>query len=385
MTIQFLTRSLYYGGAERHLVELAKGLSERGHSVRVAVLYGGGALAQDLHDAGVPVVTLDKRGRWDVLGFLRRLLRCVRREKPDVVYGYLSVPNLLTILLKPLFPRTRMVWWIGTAYIDLTRYDWLWKVIFKTECAVARLADLIIVNSHAGREYHLRYGFPGDRMIVIPNGCDVDHFRPDARVRERVRSAWAIEGHEKVIGLVARIDPMKDHPTFLDAVEILAAERDDVRFVCIGDGREPYRSEVMRLSSRSALRRRVVWIRKVDEIADAYNAMDILSLTSYGEGLPTVIGEAMACGVPCVVTDVGDAKSMVADTGLVVPPSDPEALARAWTAMLDRLSASDPSYRERIRRRVVEQFSAGSLVDRTEAALQGLVQGDPVAHVFSSR
>lgn len=374
MKIQFLTRSLFYGGAERQLVELAKGLHGRGHAVGVAALYGGGPLAQDLDAAAVPVVSLDKRGRWDLLPFLRRLVRHVRREQPEIVHGYLSVPNLLTILLKPLFPRTKMVWWIGTAYIDLSRYDWLWSVLFKTECVVARFADLIIVNSHDGREHYGRHGVPARSMIVIPGGCDVDGFRPDDHVRRRVRDAWQIEPHEKLIGVVARIDPMKDHPTFLEAAAIVSARREDVRFVCIGDGKEPYRSEVTRLASRLDPRRRIVWIRRVDEITDAYNAMDILSLTSYGEGMPTVIGEAMACGVPCVVTDVGDAKRVIGDTGIVVPPRDPDALARAWAVMLDRPSTSDRSDRDRIRRRIVEQFSVASLIDRTEAVLQDLLE-----------
>lgn len=257
--ILFLTRSLEYGGAERQLVELAKGLHLKGYPILVATFYPEGALEKDVREAGAPVKSLRKRGRWGVVFFLVRLVRLLIKEKPDVIHGFLPVPNLLMTILKPLFPHARMVWGVRASNMDLTQYDWLSGLVFRAEWFFARFADLIIVNSNAGRNYHKIHGFPEDKMVVIPNGIDTDRFKPDSLSRERVRAEWAIKKEDKLIGLVARLDPMKDHPTFLKAAAMLARKREDVRFVCVGDGPEPCKLELQRLSREFGLESKLIW------------------------------------------------------------------------------------------------------------------------------
>lgn len=367
--ILFLTRSLDHGGAEKQLVELAKGLHRKGYSISVATFYPEGVFEKDLREAGVPVKSLHKCGRWDVFFFLARLLRLLIKEKPDVIYGLLPVPNVLITILKPLFPNTRMVWGVRSSNMDLTQYDWLARLVFRAECFFARLADLFIVNSNAGRNYYKNHGFPEDKMVVIPNGIDTDHFKPDFLSREAVRAEWGIKKGDKLIGLVARVDPMKDYPTFLKAAAMLSGEREDVRFVCVGDGPDPYRLEFQRLSRELGLESRLIWTGSRGDMPAVYNALDILTLSSITEGFPNVIGEAMACGIPCVVTDVGDSAWVVADLGIVVSPRDPEALAQALQTMITRIE--DP-LGEKVRRRIVEQFSIDTLIRRTDAALRNL-------------
>lgn len=369
MKIIFLIRSLNYGGAERQLVTLAKSLHELSYFVLVAVFYSEGPLEKDLREAGVQVVILDKRGRWDVFPFLWRLVRLVWREKPDIIQGYLPVPNLLTILLKPLFPRIRMVWGVRASNMDLSRYDWLARLVFRIECFFSRFADLIIVNSNAGRNYHLKHGFPESKMVVIPNGIDTEQFKPDFAARARLRAEWGIKEHEKLIGIVARLDPMKDHPTFLRAAAILAKEREDVRFVCVGDGPEPYSSEMKELSRECGLEGKLIWTGVCNDMPAVYNALDIVSSSSYGEGFPNVVGEAMACGVPCIVTDVGDSALIVGETGIVVPPKNSQTLANGLMVMLKNLNNNPSLLNEQVRKRIISQFNQESLVDKTAEVL----------------
>lgn len=367
MRIDFLIRSLDYGGAERQLVTLAKGLQGRGHSVSVAVFYSGGPLEKDLRDSGVPVNMLDKHGRWDVFPFLWRLIRLIRHEKPDILHGYLPVPNLLTVLLKPLLPNILMVWGVRASNMDLSRYDRLSRVVFRLECFFSRFADLIIVNSNAGRDYHIKHGFPESKMVVVPNGIDTDYFKPDAAARVRKRAEWEIGENEKLIGIVARLDPMKDHPTFLKAASLLAKERDDVRFVCVGDGPEPYKSELKRLSLELGLEKKLIWAGAHRDMPAVYNALDIAVLSSsWGEGFPNVIGEAMACGVPCVVTDVGDSALIVGGTGVIVPPGNPEALAFSLAKMVS-IDKSDIA--SKTRKRIKEKYDLTHLINITENVL----------------
>src|SRR3569623_1069815 len=123
--ILFLTRSLDRGGAERQLVVLAKGLARRGHAVAVAVFFGGGAYEAELAEDDVRVINLGKQGRWDILPFLNRLVRLLRKERPAVLHSYLGVPNILATIIKPLLPGIRIVWGVRDSHVDLSRYDWL--------------------------------------------------------------------------------------------------------------------------------------------------------------------------------------------------------------------------------------------------------------------
>ena len=151
--ITFLVRSLDLGGAERQLVELATGLHRSGWRVEVLTFYPNGPLEPDLRTAGVPIVTLNKRGRWDVICFWR-LARHLRRHVPDIAHGYLSVPNMLLVLLKSR-SRTRVVWGVRASNMDLSHYDWLSRIEFFAAATLSRFADLVICNSHAGRAYHV--------------------------------------------------------------------------------------------------------------------------------------------------------------------------------------------------------------------------------------
>ncbi|MGA9774279.1 MAG: glycosyltransferase [Blastocatellia bacterium] len=369
MRITFLIRSLNYGGAERQLVALAKRLHKNGHQVAVAVFYAGGPLENDLTEAGIDLLSLEKRGRWDVPGFVRRLVQLIRRQRPDVLHSYLGIPNILTALLKPVFPQTRMAWGVRASNMDFDRYDWTARVSYRIECRLSRFADLIIVNSQAGLEYAATNGFPKETMMVIPNGIDTAAFEIDPAARAKVRAEWRVAGDEILVGLVGRLDPMKDHPTFLQAAARLAKDRKDLRFVCVGDGPLDYREQLHAMGRSLKLSDRLIWAGARRDMRAVYNALDMMvSASSYGEGFSNVVGEAMACGVPCVVTDVGDSAWIVGNSGEVAPPRNAEALGSAIARLAGKVGAGACD-RHSNRQQVIERFSVIQLETKTEAAL----------------
>lgn len=372
-TILFLARSLDRGGAERQLVVLAKGLVRRGHSVAVALSYGGGVYETELSEAGVRVINLEKKDRWDLLPFLRRLVRTVRAERPTVLHSYLGLPNILAAALKPLLPGMRIVWGVRASNVDLSRYDWLQRVAYALECRLARFADLIIANSNAGRNYAIANGFPEDKVTVIPNGIDTKYFRFDPEGRRLVRSAWGLDADVMLVGLVARLDPMKDHPTFLEAASRIARVRHDVRFVCVGDGPAVYAEALRQQAGTLGLANRLIWAGARDDLPAVYSALDVAcSSSSFGEGFSNTIAEAMACGVPCAVTDVGDSALIVAGTTSVVAPGDHNAFAAAIECLADLPGEERRMLGAACRTRVVSEFGIDRLIQRSEQAL-GLV------------
>jgi glycosyltransferase involved in cell wall biosynthesis len=367
MNVAFLIRSLDYGGAQRQLIQLAKGLHQNDHSSSVILLYSNGHLQKELDRSGVLIRSLNKSGRWDVFGFILRLIRILQKDQPDAVYAFLDVPNLLAVILKPLFPRIKMIWGVRASNMDLSRYNWIASLTYWFECRLSRFADLIIVNSRSGFDHAAANGFPKNKMVVIPNGIDTERFYPDPSERQRVRKEWGLSENDKLIGLVARLDPMKDHPTFLRAAALLAKKREDVRFVCVGDGPANYRHELYALTKELGLADRVMWTGARADMPAVYNALDIAtSSSSYGEGFPNVIGEAMACGVPCVVTDVGDSGWIVGNSDAIVPVKEPYIMAHSWSLYL---AINRNKLSQQLRLKIVEKFSVKRLIDLTEKAI----------------
>ena len=370
MKILFLIRSLNYAGAERQLVTLARGLHQRGHKVAVAVFYGGGPMEEELRKIGVPVRSLEKRGRWDTVGFIWRLIKLVRRDKPDILHGYLSMPNILAAIVGIIFSRVRIVWGVRASNVQLDEYDWLMRISYQIERHLSRLADLIIVNSQAGLRHAVAKGFAREKMIVIPNGIDIDQFRPDPEARQRVRAEWGVNEDQVLIGLVGRIDPMKDHVTFLKSAALLAKEHKHFVFACVGRSCEPDKQRLVELSKELGIADYLIWSDARPDMPAVYNALDVLVSSSRSEGFSNVIAEAMACDAPCVVTDVGDSAIIVAASGEVVPPRDVEAM-KAATIRCVKKSRADYEKQTR-RQRIADQFSVMELEARTEAALLNL-------------
>jgi glycosyltransferase involved in cell wall biosynthesis len=362
---------LDYGGAETQLTILANGLARSGHAVSVLVFYPGGPLIRRLSPA-VTVRCLEKRGRWDVTGFLRALFRVLDDEQPDVVYAFLATANLLACLTRLCSPKLKVTWGVRASDMDLTRYDWLSSFTYWLERRFSRCPNLIIANSEAGRRYAVSRGFPdNDRFIVIPNGIDVEQFRPDVSLRGAVRAEWGILPHETLVGIVARLDPMKDHPSFLEAAAKLARRDRELRFVSVGAGPEEYAAVLQEQARALGLDKRMIWAGPRGDLPAIYNALDLLvSSSAFGEGFSNVLGEAMACGVPCVATDVGDARKILGDSDTVVPARNPEALVAAVVALLERLHVEGARLGARVRQHIAQNFSVEMLVHRTKEALE---------------
>jgi glycosyltransferase involved in cell wall biosynthesis len=373
MNILFLTRTLNSGGAERQLVNLAKGLKNKGHKVTVGLLYDQGVLKQELDEVGVAVLSFDKKSRWDVVGFFRSMFVAVNQVQPQVVYAYGSVPNILTIILKLYHRKCKMVWGIRASYLDLSRYDRLAKWVYKAEIILSRFADSIVINSQAGADYATKNGLYPHNVKVIYNGISTSRFQPDKQARDRLRKQWNIAEDVSLIGLVGRLDLMKDHPVFIQSIAAVIKKQTRLMAICIGDGDEHYRDQLKEQAMVLGVDQYIIWERGRTDIPDCMNAFDVFVSSSYGEGFPNVIGEAMACGIPCVVTDVGDSANVVSNCGKVVAPKNSRQLADAVLDMLLQLQMQRQELSNCCRNRIVNNFGYDRLIDESERHLEGLL------------
>ncbi|MCB2186667.1 MAG: glycosyltransferase [Deltaproteobacteria bacterium] len=371
MKLLLLSRSLEVGGAERQLTTLAKALPAAGHQPLVAVFYPGGALEDELKEAGVPLVSLDKAGRWDLWGFGRRLGRLIREEQPDAIYSFLVEPNLAAAVAGRRHPGLRVAWGVRVSHLLPANYDAFSRFTLRISARLAPWAHVIIANSRAGLEHHLRLGYPAARLVVIENGIDTGRFVFDPAGRRRMREKWGVAPDRPLVGLVGRLDPVKDHATFMEAAALVSRRHPEAVFVAVGGGPAAYRGELEGKARGLGLEGRMIWAGQERDMPAVYSALDLHCSASAAEGLPNAVAEAMSAGVPSVVTDVGDSRVLVGDTGAVVPPGDPAALAGALNALGERLMLEKTALRQAARARIVENYSLGRMVERTVAAIQG--------------
>lgn len=369
MKLVLLIRSLEVGGAERQLVALARGAIELGHEVHVLTFYPGGALRRDLERVGVPVSSLDKRGRWDIASFIRRLVSALRQQKPAALYGFLPTANLVGLLAARLAGIPRVAWGVRASNVDLTQYDRLSRFEAWLAGKLSRYASTIICNSDAGAAFHSSLGYPADKMTVIQNGIDTDRFCFEEVGRERVRREWGLAPTDLAIGLPARLDPMKGHETALRALALLRVDMPNVKLVCVGNG--PLNASLRESSRQLKIEGQVIWAGARGDMPAVYSAFDISSSSSYGEGFSNAIAEAMACERVCVVTDVGDSAMIVGETGWILPARAPQALAEDWRRALTLAVTERAAMGSLARQRIVENFSVERMVKRTLQVLQG--------------
>lgn len=352
------------GGAERFLARLVTSPSRRFEHVVIS-LTDDSVHGQVVKQQGVELIALGiKRGVPDPRVFVR-LYRALVREKPDVVQTWMYHSDLAGFIAGKLAGAPVIAWNIRCTDMELQHHRRSTLVTRTLARFLSPMVDFAIVNSIAGKEFHEKLGFRPRRWEVIFNGFDTAAFRPDAEARTAVRRELGISEDTKVIAMAARFDPMKDHATFFRAASMLPQR--DTHFLLAGLGMEPGNEALQRLIGDD-VRGRVHLAGFRNDVQRLLAASDIFSLSSaYGEGFPNAIGEAMSCGLPSVATNVGDSAHVIGDTGRVVPPRDPAALAAAWSGLLSLDNDARRALGERARQRIQREFDLDAIVNRYES------------------
>lgn len=369
LKIAHLITDLDTGGAEMMLAKLVDNMDRERFANTVISLTDRGTLGNEIAASGVPVFALRmRRGIPDPMG-IGRLVRLLGREKPDVLQTWLYHADLMGTIASCLARVPVLFWNIRCSDMDMHRYKRLSRLVLQILTRMSGLPDVVIANSETGRRLHERLGYSPRRWEIIPNGFDLEYFRPDPIARQSVREELATPPGTLMIGLVARYDPMKDYPMFLQAAAQTVRECSTVHFLVAGKGVERLASQIDQLGLGAV----VHLLGERRDIPRLMASLDIFALSSaFGEGFPNVVGEAMACGIPCVVTNVGDAAYITGETGIVVPPCDPAAMANAWKQLLEMPLVKRQSLGRNARQRVEDLFSIQGVTRRYESLYRGI-------------
>jgi glycosyltransferase involved in cell wall biosynthesis len=365
--IVIIITSLFTGGAEIMLFKVLKRLARR-FTPHIISLTPGGEITARIQALGLPVESLGMRpGAPSLLAFYR-LVRRLQTLQPQVVHTWMYHADLLGGLAARLARVPAIGWAIRHSNLDRDKNKRSTRVVIGACARVSHwVPDRILSCSEVARQVHVDYGYAAEKMVVVPNGFDLARFQPDAPARAAVRRELGIADNTPLVGLFGRFDPQKNHSGFFEAAGKLQRSLPTVHFVLAGKGVDAGNRELMRLVNAADVHQVTHLLGLRSDIPRLMAALDVLASSSSGEAFPNVLGEAMACGVPCAATDVGDSAYIVGDTGRVVRSGDMVGLAEA----LEELLALPPAERNALgagaRERVAKYFEIGQVVKRYEA------------------
>ncbi len=378
LSIAYVVTGLETGGAEMMLLKLLAASDREHWRPSVVSLRDRGMVGDVIERLGIPVVTLSVRGSLPGPRAAWRLRRAVVMRAPALIQGWMYHGNLAALAGRALGPgRPPVVWSIRNTVYDFSSDGWITAGVVRLGALLSSYVASIIYNSRTGARQHAELGYATTKAVVIPNGFDSGSFTPSQTARAAFRHRLGVGEEVVLIGRVGRYHAMKDYPGFLKAAAILTHERPGVQFVLAGQGVNRANVELDRLLAGLGLGHAVHLLGEVRPANELMAALDIAcSSSAYGEGFPSVLGEAMACGVPCVATDVGDSAWVVGDAGEIVPPGDPLALAGAFRALVDVGAEARRELGAQGRARVLREFSLQRVASQYEAVhLQVLESG----------
>lgn len=361
--ILHIITGLEHGGAERSLVNLLESPLGNQFDHRVLSLGTTGHYGPSLAAQGIPAVALGLGGVRSIPYALGRLQRAVRDFCPEIIQGWMYHGNLFAELAAALFrPSAKIAWNIRQSLYDIETEKRGTQAVIRLLRVLSSRPRAIVYNSYQSRAHHEAFGFAPTRGKVIPNGFDTARWRPDTKRRAAFRKMLGVGDDTPVLGFVGRFHPQKDVPTFLAASTDALAAHPNLHVVVVGEGLgdggtalAPYRSGLP-VGRFHPLGRR-------DDIEAILPGFDFFCLSSASEAFPNVLGEAMACGLPCIATDVGDCARLMDGNGRIVPPGDTGQMAEAIGEMARMDLARRAEIGEAARARIIAAYGLDATVD----------------------
>lgn len=376
MKVAHVITSLDTGGAQIMLQQLLAATDRDRFEPVVFSLTTVGTVGKQLRQMGIPVRALGMRASRPSPRRAALLAWQFRQEQPDLVQTWMHHGDLIGGMAARLAGNIPVVWGIHHTTFDPALLKRRTRLTLATCARLSHwVPDRIVCCAETSRTVHAARGYDASKMLVIPNGFDLTRFQPDPTAREAIRTELGLAPETPLIGLIARFDPQKDQRNFVQAAGLLAAMRPDVHFVLCGDEIDWHNPALAEWVAIAGIHDRCHLLGRRTDTPRIQAALDIGTIaSSWGEAFPLVIGEAMASGVPCVVTDIGDSARLVGDTGVVVPPRDAPALAAAWQQLL-ALSPADRQLRgAAARQRIIDHYNLTDIAHRYERLYQDVLQ-----------
>ncbi|MBZ0106535.1 MAG: glycosyltransferase [Sulfuricella denitrificans] len=364
--LAFVITGLQVGGAELVLASLLSRLDRSKFDPLVISLTESGPIGAEISRGGTRVLALGmRRDLISVVSGMRRLVGLLRKEKPQILLTWLYHADLAGLVASRIAGVPRIGWNLHCSRPMAAELRFSTRLLARLLAKLSPLPDFVVTVSKASRIEHEKIGYHPRKWLLIPNGIDTALFQPDAEARQALRANLGIPAAAPVVGLFARYNPIKDHATFLDAARIAHESRPDLHFLLAGQGVDD--PGLACLIGKRGLKECVHILGERRDMPRLTAALDIAVSASRSEAFSLAIGEAMACGVPCTVTDVDELPILVAGAGMAVPPGQPDAMAAAWLEILAMPDEARQAMGLLGREKIIADYSLTSMAARYEA------------------
>lgn len=373
--ILHIISDLSVAGAETILCKVLAATNRARFAPAVISMRNQGELRGEIEDLGIPVFTLDVRGRVPGPFSVARLIRVVRQFRPELIHGWMYHGNLAAQFAGAFAHGKPSVLW--SIHQSLYSFDYekrLTTLIIKLGARLSPLADKIIYSSITSAIQHEAVGYQSAHRALHYYGFDTEKFAPSETARQDLRKELKLAPETILIGLAGRYHPIKDHPNFLQAAALVSRKRSDVQFILCGRGVSDDNAPLQMLIEKLGLASSAHLLGDRRDIERIFAALDVAVSASFSEGFPNVVGEAMAAGVPCVVTDVSDLRKVVGATGRVVPRRNAEALAGALEELIESGNQARTALGLAARQRIINNFSLTKAVAQYEETYESLLR-----------
>ena len=370
--IIFLTTGLSSGGAQMMLYKLLFGINKKQFEPVVISLMDRGVFGDHIEALGIPVYTIGMQPGSPTPTLIWQVISTARKLKPDLLQGWMYHGNLAAQLAGA-FQQVPVLWSVRQSLYSFEYEKPGTAAVIRLSAKLSRLPRRIIYNAKTSAVHHEKIGYFPNKTQVIPNGFDTELFKPLKELRCSVRAELGISDDTVLISLMGRYHPMKDHTNFLQAAALLLKKYSGIHFVLAGEGIDGNNQSLRNLIQELRLVEQTHLLGDRSDMPRLTAALDIACSSSLTEGFANVIGEAMSCAVPCVVTDVGDSAWIVGNTGRVVPPRDPNSLFKAWEELIDIGSQGREILGKAARARIIECFSLNFVVAQYEGLYESML------------
>jgi glycosyltransferase involved in cell wall biosynthesis len=367
-----IVSGLIAGGAETMLYRLLANMDSALFESEVISMTDQGQLGGKIQQLGV-IVTALGMNRVPSAHKLRTLWSHLRSNPANIIQTWMYHADLIAGIVGKLSTTTPVVWNIRANVAPFSKDKKTY--LFTKACAYlsASLPARIVSCSESARQSHIKAGYDASKIVTIPNGFDLNCPSTGATSLRSLRQELELENTTPLIGLITRYDRRKDLPNFAQAAALLLQKIPEVRFILCGNGINWENKELTDILRNTGIEAACFLLGRREDVTSIMIALDLVTSSSESEGFPNVLGEAMACGVPCVATDVGDSALILGEAGIIVPPKDPQALAAGWRKILTLGKPARVALGLRARRRIEEKFSLRSVVVRYETLYQELL------------
>lgn len=362
------------GGAENMLLKLLSTLDQNKYELIVISMMGEGVLGNLIKQHVSKLYTLNLHEKENRIKKLKKFYNIIKIERPHILQTWMYHADFSGIVIKLLFPNINLVWNIRHSkfikHVDKKRTIFLAKICGILSC----IPNVIICGSESAYESHLKLYYSKKKMIVVPNGFDLQVFYPDLAVKNSIRDQFHIPREATVFGHVGRYHPLKNHENLLRSFSHLQQKHKECYLILCGNNVDLRNEQLNSLLFKLELTN-VLMLGDRRDIPSIMKSFDALLLPSFSEGFPNVLGEAMATGLPCIVSDVGDSKSIVGQTGYIIENNDVKGLIDC----LERFINLSYSGRQKLsllaRTRITDSFSIQAISRNYDTIYSNLYKG----------